>query len=647
MKIKVTALLLSLCLVYTLFGGLSMTAAAADDTKILDAGLVDLASIYPMGAAILTAKKTIESKPYINYKFTSGYGRASLPIASEHSDWSGAKYFQMEVVNEGPETNINPNYFISNIAHAHYGGNAALRSGTASVQAAMNEIGYVVIPEGFSGTVAFPLSSDTSKYHQIDGGANTWALTDITHVGIYFNAEADISIGDYTLLADLPVTSGSDVSSGDTSSTAAESTPAKPDYTVISDIAGFSSDDITTGDGQAWGLNGSKTRIDVAGASYIKIVANAESKAVFPMLDGKYTDWTNARALDIPVINNKDTAVRVAPYLQMGTDEDGTQFISKAKVTYLLIASDGSSKMHVSSESFFTIPANFKGHIRMFMTNDGANYMPYWGAKAFDIKAVTRVSFAFMGAADISVGDFILRYAMAEDLKDYRVITCIDCFTPDEITHGDGQSGWGLPNGSKSRIQVGGDYYIKVVSTAAGRAIFPPLPAEYRNWTDAKALEIPIINNTGAPVKIAPYFMVGDETTAYVAKENLTLELVSGGKTTKVQTEGYLVTIPANFNGSLRMPVNNSGSNYQPYWGTTPYNIKNVLQVSIEVAEACDISIGDFVLYYPTGYFADLAEGKRPHSTGDNKGMTAVVFLLAGVMLTTVIIIRKRKKKYI
>ena len=81
-------------------------------------------------------------------------------------------------------------------------------------------------------------------------------------------------------------------------------------------------------------------------------------------------------------------------------------------------------------------------------------------------------------------------------------------------------------------------------------------------------------------------------------KDGAKVELISGGSRKTVTIKGSSLDLPANFKGTLRILVDQSGSNFTRYWGTGNFEITMVSRVCFELHQAGSFSTGDMTLNY-------------------------------------------------
>ncbi|MGN0492594.1 MAG: hypothetical protein ACI4F7_03015, partial [Acutalibacteraceae bacterium] len=180
-----------------------------------------------------------------------------------------------------------------------------------------------------------------------------------------------------------------------------------------------------------------------------------------------------------------------------------------------------------------------------------------------------------------------------------KIVYDPETMTIAEVSEGDGQV-WGLPDGSKEKVQLDGKWVIKVTAgPSGGKAISPRIASELSDFSDAKAVDIEIKNDSGNMIKIAPYFFINDNTP-YILKagNNVTLITENGSEKQRL-TENGTVYLPAGFDGVLRVPFTEDGSTFTQYWaGPDKFDLKKITRFNYEVSPNASFYLGTATLKY-------------------------------------------------
>lgn len=165
-------------------------------------------------------------------------------------------------------------------------------------------------------------------------------------------------------------------------------------------------------------------------------------------------------------------------------------------------------------------------------------------------------------------------------------------------------------------IDVGQSKFLKLVGK--GTAWTPYLSPENRDWTGANNLEISVINNKDTAAVVT--FIVSVAASAdscypekhMVLKAGNTVQLISQNSSTSFTlSSAGDVTIPANFNGVVKLPLTDDGSLYQGYFETVTWNSTLMCKCCFELKTGgTDLSFGQYMLTYPKYIDTSSMDGK-------------------------------------
>lgn len=364
---------------------------------------------------------------------------------------------------------------------------------------------------------------------------------------------------------------------------------------AITDIAGYSDSEITMYNGQSWGLleGGTRERVTVDGASYLKFtVTNPYAKSRLSDFAAEDKDWTAVRYIEIPVINNSASACTVWPYYVRNEGEESELFTLSAS-TYTLI--DGDYCVNYWVENYMPIPAGFKGVMRIpVFAADATKYNHLEGsAFGWDGTGVDQMGFYFNAAvSELYIGDVTAVYE--EPVRSLIRMTNIAGFSADEIVAGDGQS-WGLPGGSKERVEQDGQSWLKVTAPEEGRVVYPQLNYANNKFGTIRSVEFDVINTKEEIALAAPYFFLPGQDVPFVAKTGTVYELITDTYTRSATLgDPASMIIPAGFKGRVRLNITADGSGMQKAWeGEGAWSAEEIDQISVGVSAGSVLLMGD------------------------------------------------------
>ena len=159
--------------------------------------------------------------------------------------------------------------------------------------------------------------------------------------------------------------------------------------------------------------------------------------------------------------------------------------------------------------------------------------------------------------------------------------TRVDMLDAVDATHCSNMNAWSSNAIVSSLTTLDGENAVKL--TGNGTAWFPnQTDADKKDWTGQKALEIRVKNlKTDGTNKIIPIISNGNDH--YVMNAGVKLELLWSNGIPEVTTVsgGRDVVLPAGFDGFIRIPVGNTGTDFGGFSATLPaINIANVTTIS-------------------------------------------------------------------
>ena len=384
----------------------------------------------------MRSRITVGGKAYLKYENERAYGKARLPVfAEKNQNWSGYSYVEFPVINNSEESNapLLPFFVLSNPSFILKNDSPLKIMGTQSGQTEelVREQGYIIIPKGFNGIVRMPVSSDATQYGILEG-EGSWSLSNITQMGFYFNDQVsvNVSIGNITLVKDVPTPPTSTESSAVSTTTTTEETTTQSTQTSasgstaatstvettpslksgpITNIADMTEAQIKEYTGVAWGLpKGDRSRVQVDGKAYLRYVnaAGVYGKARLPMLSEDKRDWSKVTYIEIPVINNSNS--KGAPILPFFHVDDNTYYCVSQGAGVLITGNQNGETIAIEMDKdYMVIPAGFKGTIRIPMSAIESHYTAIEGTTPWSLKNIQQIGFFFndWGQVDISIGD--------------------------------------------------------------------------------------------------------------------------------------------------------------------------------------------------------------------------------------------------
>lgn len=582
-------------------------AAASFDWKLTDIAALSADDIalynnqsWGLGSG-QRVRETVDGQAYLHYTNAAAYGKARVTLAAERQNWTGGAYLTFPVINNtAAEQAVMPFLVLGEVLAAP---GAAIQGATvddASTAMRWNQ-GYLIIPQGFAGTVRMPVSTQASDYAAIEGGTVTWTGM-VQAVGCYFNdwAATDLSIGDYRLVYE------------DGTATAAAG--------AINDISAYTKEQVEEYNDQSWGLPaGQRTRVTRGGQAFLRYTnAAAYGKAYTPPFSEKNQDFRDVETITFRAVNLLSTPAPLLPLFLMA--EGPLAPVADVTVTAEV---NGQTVTLDRDQNYVILPAHFDGVVRIPVPADAASYFQIEADKGtWNAAAVERLGFFFndWGSVDVLIGEYVpvrkdggdatttagaatttkpaattTAKPTAAPTDDRVVLTDFAHMTAEQLKNGVGQD-WGLPQGTMSLADIAGVKHLRVKTTAEGKAILPALTVT--DWNGVITLDIPVVNN-GGDAAFAPYFAMqqaAGDPIPFIHKEGAAATFVSGGKSEVKTFEGSCVTVPAGFKGTLRFSIPADGSGYGVFWGQGSWNIGGVTMVSLFFPGAADLSFGDFAL---------------------------------------------------
>lgn len=565
-------------------------------------------------------------------------GRAVYPLLNyANNKFETIQSVEFEVINTKEEIAlVAPYFFLPGIDVpfvAKTGTLYALITDTYTRQVALGDPASMIIPAGFKGRVRINVTADGSGMQKAWEGAGEWSAAEINQIAV------GVSAGSVLLLGDLYANHADTVAK------------EKADVVRISDIAAYSAAEITLDDGQDWGMKGEghKERVKAGGAYFIQATSTEGGRIPY-LLNPLYQDITGIKSLEFAVKNNKDTAATIAPLFFVTQDEPGVSaaFALKPGAAYELMAGDEAAAYVLGDPAVMNIPANFDGVVSINVKDDGADMTAAWEpAGDWDAAKIERISLEISADTILTVGDLAVNYVKTvaapgtnpdpgpgsdpgpdpgtdpgtKPGEEDKTIVDFDSLTDEQVKEGDGID-WGLPDGSKFKVTVDGKTYIQIVANQAGRAILPQLKKDCYDFTEATAIDIPVVNNKSEKALIAPYFFVGG-VTPYITKAGVEYILIAqdGTTTTGKVDDKLMMAIPANFKGTLRVPLSADGGTLQAHWGTGTWDPEIVTQICFEIGANQNISIGEYSLVF--------GEKENPATGAASAAVPAAILLLA------------------
>ncbi|MGN0494093.1 MAG: hypothetical protein ACI4F7_10635, partial [Acutalibacteraceae bacterium] len=521
----------------------------------------------------------IDGKKYVKVETSTG-GRVIFPALDfSNRDWTGIKYIDMEIINNSSSPiNMFPYIFVDDSTPfcLSAGNSVQLIVGENVKNQVLTSI-YVSIPENFSGVLRIPVDDSGSQYIHL-WGTEAFDITKMSNVCFELAEGGDISFGNVTLR--YAVEEDKEEEEKDTSKK------------IVFDPEEYSAEQIADGNNIDWGLpnGGKKEHSKIGDKTYIKIMSVDAGKAVFPSFAVANYDWSGSKALDIEVANTSDVPQKLAPYYFIN---ETTPMVQKPLVTVTLIWEDGSSIKQTTRENYIVIPARFKGSVRLDVKEDGSDTVPLWGEPYFDIKKITRICFTVPKQTTVYVGKMILYYDVPAVNVNAGRATCIAAQTPDDISECV-NTVWGILTGEMKAVVKGGKDYIKIKvnnirgGEAPSKAVFQPFDSSIQNMSGKKSIQIPIVNESGAAITISPFIYINDETPFELKNGT---KVILNGKSVSVSAGG--ITLPAGFSGTLSIPLDNKGGNYQRMWGSGSFDITHVSRLGMNFRQNGCISVGD------------------------------------------------------
>ncbi|MGN0493709.1 MAG: hypothetical protein ACI4F7_08690, partial [Acutalibacteraceae bacterium] len=240
----------------------------------------------------------------------AGYTNGLLPwLNAYNTDFSNVKYVTFEVDNtNGTACNILPAFdMITSSGEDIF---SMIRTNviynSADYRRQINidngSFAYVEIPAGFKGSISMEFSQNPADYLKTWSGnaADSINTSNMPIMRLFMNyPEADFLLGNIS------------VSFGE---------PDAVEAVRIYDNASFTDDDINNGNNtEGWGLNGTKTRVQSNGISYINIKADG-GRAIYPVFEGINSNWLGRKFIEIPIKNNSGSEAFVMPYFFINND---------------------------------------------------------------------------------------------------------------------------------------------------------------------------------------------------------------------------------------------------------------------------------------------------------------------------------------
>ena len=386
----------------------------------------------------------------------SGYTNGLLPWHNAYNtDFTGVKYVAFEVDNsDGPACNILPSFNMvtengedifslvrTQVVYCSDGYKSEVYIDNGS-------LAYVEIPAGFKGIINMSFSDDTADYARTWTGAaaDTINISNITVMRLFMNEPAaDFRMGDISI-------SYFDAVGGE--------------KVKIYNNKTFTEEDISNGNNTPdWGLNGTKTRVEEEGVSYININADG-GRAIYPLIQEINRNWTAKSYIEFPVKNRSESEAFIMPYFFIGAEE--VVYRPGGNIKFYLSDSEGIKILeptNINDILFATIPAGFEGNLILPISDPENDYEYYWGeaGKTFDLTDVSRVCIEVSGKTDVLIGDAGLTDTpLLTGVENGKTYTDTDLILYTGISNGCVYINYEYDSRSEISIQGTGSYYVSV-----------------------------------------------------------------------------------------------------------------------------------------------------------------------------------------